>query len=70
MEGADVSASVASDGVARSVGHAGDMSLEASERAAIERAMASAGGNLSRAAEALGITRQSLYRRLQKFGIS
>lgn len=70
VEGADVSASVASDGVARSAGPAGDMSLEASERAAIERAMASAGGNLSRAAEALGITRQSLYRRLQKFGIS
>ena len=46
------------------------MSLEATERAAIERAMATAGGNLTRAAEILGITRQSLYRRLQKYGLS
>ncbi len=45
------------------------MPLEDMERAAVERALASAGGNLSRAALSLGITRQSLYRRLQKFGL-
>ncbi|MDE6268543.1 MAG: sigma-54 dependent transcriptional regulator [Muribaculaceae bacterium] len=43
--------------------------LEAGERDAVLRAMAESGGNLSRAAAILGITRQSLYRRLDKYGI-
>lgn len=43
--------------------------LDELERRAVEEAIASAGGNLSVAAAALGITRQSLYRRMEKFGI-
>lgn len=43
--------------------------LVTSEREAVVRALAQSGGNLSRAAAILGITRQALYRRLDKFGI-
>lgn len=43
--------------------------LDELERRAVEAAVNSAGGNLSVAAAALGITRQSLYRRMEKFGI-
>ena len=41
--------------------------LEASEREAIVRALRRADGNLTEAARILGITRQSLYRRMEKF---
>ncbi|TPV96967.1 MAG: PAS domain S-box protein [Myxococcales bacterium FL481] len=37
---------------------------------AIEAALADAGGNVSRAAQRLGVTRQSLYRRMAKLGLS
>lgn len=40
------------------------------ERTAVEDALRRSGGNLSQAAALLGITRQSLYRRIQKYGIS
>ena len=43
--------------------------LEEMERAAIVAAIEKHAGNLSNAAAELGITRQSLYRRLDKFGI-
>ncbi|MCH9684054.1 MAG: sigma-54 dependent transcriptional regulator [Deltaproteobacteria bacterium] len=39
------------------------------ERAAIEAAMASAGGNLSEVTRRLGIGRATLYRRLKKYGL-
>ena len=42
------------------------MNLDKLERDAIERAMKRADGNISRAAELLGITRYSLYRKLNK----
>ena len=42
------------------------MNLEELERDAIERAMKRANGNISHAAELLGITRYSLYRKLGK----
>ena len=42
------------------------MNLEELERDAIERAMRRADGNISRAAELLGITRYTLYRKLNK----
>jgi len=47
----------------------GTMTLDAIEKAMIERCLAHAAGNLTRAAEALGISRTALYRRLQKHGI-
>ncbi len=44
--------------------------LDDLERSAIAGALKKHGGNLSKAAESLGITRQSLYRRMEKFGIT
>jgi len=36
----------------------------------IERTIAKAAGNVARAARMLGVTRQTLYRRMEKYGIS
>ncbi|MCM1028037.1 MAG: sigma-54 dependent transcriptional regulator [Pseudoflavonifractor sp.] len=47
-----------------------DRSLVVTERAAIDDAMRRADGNISRAAALLGITRQALYRRLDKLGFN
>ena len=46
-----------------------DMSLEDVESFLIRKAIARYGGNISQAAEALGLSRSALYRRLQKYGI-
>jgi len=43
--------------------------LEAIERSTIGRALERHKGNVSRAAEALGLTRASLYRRMEKYGL-
>ncbi|MEM5467395.1 GAF domain-containing protein [Celeribacter marinus] len=43
--------------------------LERAERAALKRAIARSGGNLSAAARALGIGRATLYRRMGRLGI-
>lgn len=45
------------------------MTLEEVERQTIMEALAKYDNNLSKVAQVLGITRQSLYRRLEKFGI-
>ncbi len=47
-----------------------EMSLEEVERLLIKKALARFGGNANRAAEALGLSRSALYRRLQKYGLS
>ena len=47
----------------------GSMTLDALEKAMIERCLVYTAGNLTRSAEALGISRAALYRRLQKHGI-
>jgi DNA-binding NtrC family response regulator len=43
--------------------------LDAVEKAAIARALEKHGNNVSRTAEALGLTRTSLYRRMEKYGL-
>jgi DNA-binding NtrC family response regulator len=49
--------------------HPGSMTLEAMERSMIARALEHYGGNLTRVAEALGLSRPALYRRLEKHGL-
>jgi DNA-binding NtrC family response regulator len=44
-----------------------DMSLEDMERVLIQKTLARAGGNVSQAAENLGLSRSALYRRMQKY---
>jgi DNA-binding NtrC family response regulator len=46
-----------------------DMALEDVERLLIQKALKRYGGNVSQAAEALGLSRSALYRRLQRFGL-
>ncbi len=46
-----------------------DMSLEEVECYLIKRTLARFDGNVSKAAEALGLSRSALYRRLEKFGL-
>lgn len=43
--------------------------LDSIERDAIQKALTEHKGNISRAATALGVTRASLYRRIQKYGL-
>lgn len=47
-----------------------EMSLEEVERVLITKALSRFDGNANRAAEALGLSRSALYRRLQKYGLS
>lgn len=44
--------------------------IESAEKTAIENALITTGGNVSRAASIVGLTRQALYRRMAKYGIN
>ena len=46
-----------------------DMTLEEAERFLIRKTLARCDGNVSRAAEALGLSRSALYRRIQQYGL-
>ncbi len=50
-------------------GRVEDMSLEEVESFLIRKALARYDGNVSRAADALGLSRSALYRRLQRYGL-
>jgi DNA-binding NtrC family response regulator len=45
------------------------LTLDEIERRAIERALSASGGNMTRAAAMLGLTRPALYRRLERHGL-
>ena len=46
-----------------------EMTLEDAEKYLIKKALGRSQGNVSRAAESLGLSRSALYRRLQQYGI-
>jgi len=46
-----------------------DLTLEEVEKILMQKALRKHGGNVSQAAEALGISRSAFYRRLQKYGL-
>jgi DNA-binding NtrC family response regulator len=46
-----------------------DLNLEEAEKILLRKALTLHEGNISKAAEALGITRTSLYRRMEKYGL-
>jgi DNA-binding NtrC family response regulator len=46
-----------------------DMSLESVETILIRKALTRANGNVSHAADALGLSRGALYRRMEKYGL-
>jgi DNA-binding NtrC family response regulator len=50
--------------------HPGSMTLDEMERAMIANCMRHYEGNVTRAAEALGLSRAALYRRLEKYGLA
>jgi DNA-binding NtrC family response regulator len=55
---------------AESVGQAlEELSLEQVEALLVRKALARSGGNVSHAAEALGLSRGALYRRMEKYGL-
>ena len=45
------------------------MNLEEVERVLVRKVIDKHGGNISRAAKELGLTRASLYRRIEKYGL-
>jgi transcriptional regulator of acetoin/glycerol metabolism len=47
----------------------GSMSLEDMEKAMIIKTITHHGGNITKVAESLGMSRFALYRRLEKYGI-
>jgi DNA-binding NtrC family response regulator len=49
--------------------HNGNMNLEETEKMLIRKVIDKHGGNISKAAKELGLTRASLYRRIEKYGI-
>lgn len=47
----------------------GSLDLETLEQVAVRKALSKHGGNISRAADELGISRKALYRRIEKYGL-
>jgi len=60
----------AADGERTALPSIGAMTLDEVEKAMIEKSLRHHEGNISRAAESLGLSRAAFYRRLEKYGIS
>jgi len=69
LEVDDFSLSSAGTNRGREAAESDSTRLDALERNAVARALKDHKGNISRAAAALGVTRASLYRRMQKYGL-
>ncbi|MDE5920857.1 MAG: sigma-54 dependent transcriptional regulator [Paramuribaculum sp.] len=69
--GPETFAALASESVGQAEPSApvGGARLGEMERAAVAEAISAAGGNLSLAASSLGLSRQALYRRMEKYGL-
>jgi DNA-binding NtrC family response regulator len=65
IRGRDLALTAGRDGAAS----LDELSLEEVERVLIQKALTRAGGNVSEAARALGLSRSALYRRLQRHGL-
>ena len=63
------SADLGLDQASGSLNRLEEMSLEDVESFLIKKTLARFDGNVSKAAEALGLSRSALYRRLEKFGL-
>jgi DNA-binding NtrC family response regulator len=57
------------DSSAESDGSFDTLDLNDLEQRAVRRALSKHGGNVSQAAEELGISRRALYRRIEKYGL-
>jgi two-component system response regulator HydG len=69
LEAADFSLAVAQSADAAGRGSSHESKLDAIEKSAIARSLEEHQRNVSRAAQALGLTRASLYRRMEKYGL-
>ncbi len=52
-----------------SAGRLDSMTLEEVEKVLVQKALARAGGNVTEAAKALGLSRSAMYRRLERYGL-
>ena len=68
IDAGDLQFSAAQPAAAAPLG-AGSLDLEEIEAAAVRAALARHGGNITHAADELGLTRKSLYRRIEKYGL-
>lgn len=66
---ADVEHGIQTDPITLTSKNTIPVSMDEIERKAVERALSDASGNISRAAAILGISRQALYRRMNKHGL-
>jgi DNA-binding NtrC family response regulator len=69
IEAADLSLHAQQGAAKTSASTLDDMSLEAVEAILIRKALSRVSGNVSQAAEALGLSRGALYRRIEKYGL-
>ncbi len=67
--GAPISAELLGLPASAAAAHAVARNLDEPSRAAVEAALADAHGVVSRAATALGLSRQALYRRMERYGL-